>query len=79
MVWAMLFAKNVPTDGFNDRSRTNPAGSCGGRIIIVDCAAGRIHPIERILRRAIGAVRNFYLKLPVIQTTESTLLINNAR
>ena len=64
-------------DDRDERPRPDPrAGGCG-RIEIIDCAAGRVHPVERIARGTIGALRDRLIELSIADARKGPALIDD--
>ena len=66
------------TDDRDERPRPDPRAGGRGRIEIINRAAGRIDPVERIARGPIGALRDRLIELPVRDARERPALIDNA-
>ena len=67
------------TDDGDERTRPDPR-ACGRRgIEIVDRTAGRVDPVERVARSAVGALRDRLVELPVRDAGKRPALIDHAR
>ena len=66
------------TDDRDERAGPDPRAGGRGRIEIINRAAGRIDPVERIARGAVGALRDRLIELPVADARKGPALIDDA-
>ena len=65
-------------DDRDERPGPDPRAGGRGRIEIIDCAAGRVDPVECVTRGAIGALRDRLIELPVRDARKCPTLIDDA-
>ena len=75
---AFSAAKEMLADLDDDRAGADPLIRRGDRVIVIDCAAGGIPAVERVLCGAVAAFRYRLIELPVVQAGEGAFLINHA-
>ena len=67
------------TDNGDERTRPDPRARGRRGIEIVDRTAGRVDPVGRVARSAIGALRDRLIELSVRDAGECPALIDHAR
>ncbi len=75
---AILSTEAMASDDDDQRPRPDPFTRGFGGVEIVNCAAGGIPAVQRILRGAVGASRDGLVELAVIDTGEGAVLIDDA-